>query len=83
MDKCRISEKFLLTIKEAAAYFNVGEKRLRFLATNDEEAKGYVYMNGDRTLLIREKFEEYFINAAAENRNKDKRKESKLYAPEG
>ena len=26
-----VSEKYLLTIKEAAAYFGIGEKRIRFL----------------------------------------------------
>ena len=30
-----ISEKYLLSISEAAAYFNIGEKRLRRLAEDD------------------------------------------------
>ncbi len=51
-----ISEKYLLSISEAAAYFNIGEKRLRRLAEDDNR---FAIMNGNRYLIIRKRFEEY------------------------
>ena len=51
-----ISEKYLLSISEAAAYFNIGEKRLRRLAEDDNH---FAIMNGNRYLIIRKRFEEY------------------------
>lgn len=52
-----ISEKYMLTINEAAAYFSIGVKKLRRMA-EDNEGKFAVTM-GSRYLSVREKFEEY------------------------
>ena len=52
-----ISEKALLTIEEAAEYFNIGVNRIR-LMTNDEHCP-YVLWSGNRRLIKRKPFEEY------------------------
>ncbi len=51
-----VSEKYLLTVKEAAAYFGIGEKRIRFLIHNNPEVG---IMNGERQLVRRKRFEEF------------------------
>ena len=51
-----VSEKYMLTIKEAAAYFNIGIKRLRRIA-EDNLGTVAVYC-GNRFLIIRPKFED-------------------------
>lgn len=60
MDQVPIWQKFTLTIHEAADYFNIGEKKLRQLAEEFEDY-GFVLRNGNKTLIKREKFED-FIN---------------------
>lgn len=55
-----IWEKFTLTISEAAEYFNLGEKKMRFLADSHNDY-GFVLQNGNKVLIKRKKFED-FIN---------------------
>ena len=55
-----IWEKFTLTISEASEYFNLGEKKMRFLADNYNDY-GFVLQNGNKLLIKRRKFED-FIN---------------------
>ncbi len=55
-----IWKKFTLTVNEAAQYFNLGEKKIRKLA-EDYNDYGFVLQNGNKTLIKRNKFEE-FIN---------------------
>lgn len=62
-----ISEKYLLSISEAVAYFNIGEKRLRRLAEDDNR---FAIMNGNRYLIIRKRFEEY-IDSLTERGEED------------
>lgn len=57
-----ISEKYTLTIKEAAAYFNIGTKKMRRLA-EDNLGTVAVYC-GNRFLIIRPKFEEFILNSS-------------------
>lgn len=52
-----IGEKYLLTIHEASAYFNIGIKNLRRMAEINE-GKFAFYM-GNRYLIVRAKFEDY------------------------
>ncbi len=52
-----ISEKALLTLEEAAEYFNIGMNKIREL-TNDEHCP-YVLWNGTKRLIKRVPFEEY------------------------
>ena len=46
--------------KEAAEYFNIGIKKMRRLA-EDNEGEFAIYM-GNRYLVIRERFENYIVN---------------------
>ena len=55
-----IWEKFTLTISETSEYFNLGEKKMRFLADNYNDY-GFVLQNGNKILIKRRKFED-FIN---------------------
>lgn len=52
-----VSEKYMLTVKEAAAYFNIGVKKTRRIA-EDNLGTLSVY-SGNRYLIIRPKFEEF------------------------
>ena len=52
-----ISEKYMLTIREASAYFNLGIKHLRRLA--EENTEGFSVYNGSRYMIIRPKFEKF------------------------
>ena len=53
-----ISEKFCLTIEESAAYFGIGENKLRALVSNDPYAD-YILKIGKKTLIKRVLFENY------------------------
>lgn len=57
-----IFEKYNLTIKEAAQYFNIGEKNLRKIVANDPTAD-YILMVGNKVLLKREKFAKFIDEA--------------------
>lgn len=52
-----ISEKYNLTLDEAAAYFNIGTDRLRSIL--DENKSELVLMVGTKRLIKRKKMEEY------------------------
>ena len=53
-------EKFLLTIKEASLYFNIGENKMHRLANEYLESDyKFVVLNGGRTMIKRKKFEEF------------------------
>ena len=52
-----ISKKAFLTVHEAAAYFNIGEKKLREL-TNGDRCPFVLYC-GTKRLIKREKFKDY------------------------
>ena len=58
-----ISEKYLLTIREASAYFNLGVKRLRKLA--EDNAGTFSLCNGNRYLIIRPKFEKFLEESSS------------------
>lgn len=59
-----IWEKFTLTISEASEYFNLGEKKMRFLADNYNDY-GFVLQNGNKTLIKRKKFEDFINETSA------------------
>lgn len=52
-----INEKYMLTIKEASEYFNIGIKNMRRMA--EENTGFYAVFLGNRYLIVRKKFEEY------------------------
>lgn len=59
-------ERFLLTIKEASMYFNIGENKLHKIANEyvDSEFK-FVIQNGGRMMINRGKFEEFLNNTTS------------------
>ena len=55
-----IWERFLLTIKEASSYFNIGENKMHKIANEDLQSDcKFVVQNGSRTMIKRKKFEEF------------------------
>ena len=52
-----IADKALLTVDEAAEYFNIGKNKIREL-TEDENCP-YVLWSGSRRLIKRKPFEEF------------------------
>ncbi|MGM9936280.1 MAG: excisionase [Candidatus Ornithomonoglobus sp.] len=61
--KIPVWEKYLLSVKEASQYFNIGENKLYRIA-NDYSGSEYrfVIQNGSRTMINRKKFEEFLNN---------------------
>mgnify|MGYP002508485444 CR=1 FL=1 len=57
MYELSLGEKYTLSIKEAAVYFNIGIKKMRRLA--EENMGDFALISGNRYLIIRTKFEEY------------------------
>lgn len=59
MDKITVpvSEKYNLTINEAAVYFNIGVKRLRRLVS--ENPGKFTIRCGSKQLIIKHKFEKF------------------------
>ena len=55
-----ISEKYMLTVREAAEYFNIGIKNMRRMAEDNKGA--YAIFMGNRYLVIRTRFEEYIAS---------------------
>lgn len=60
MDKLNIAvcERYTLSVEEAAAYFRIGENKLRRLISEDRDAD-FILWNGNRPQIKRKKFEEY------------------------
>lgn len=54
-----IQEKYMISIKEAGSYFNIGIKKMRRLAELNEG--NFTLYNGNRYLIYRHKFEEYLL----------------------
>ena len=63
MKQIPVKEKYALTIKEAAAYFSIGEKKLRRLAEMNT-SNGFAVFSGNRYLIIREKFEKFMAESS-------------------
>ncbi len=55
-------EKYTLTIREAAEYFHIGEKRLRQIVEENLNSD-FVVTNGNRAMIKRKAFEKYIDNA--------------------
>ena len=52
-----VCEKYTLTLREAAAYFSIGEKKIRRLAENHRGE--FSLYSGNKYLIIRHKFEKF------------------------
>ncbi len=59
-DTVPISEKVLLTFSEAAEYFNVGENKLRTMATCSPD---WILNNGSHKLIKRVRLEKYLLDS--------------------
>ena len=59
MNNIPVGERYTLTIKEAAQYFNIGIKKMRRLAEGNLGV--FAVFSGNRYLIIRTKFEEYLL----------------------
>ncbi len=53
-----IWEQYTLSIEEAAAYFRIGENKLRRIIRENEDAD-YILWNGNRIQIKRKMFEQY------------------------
>jgi len=58
-----ICDKYTLTIKEAASYFNIGTKKMRRLA--EDNTGRFAVFSGNRYLIIRPKFEKFIDESSA------------------
>lgn len=54
----QIKDKFCLTIEEASAYFNIGEKKLRKIVSDNLDS-GFIIQNGVKFLVKRKQFEKF------------------------
>ena len=62
MKEMTTGEKYLLTIKEAGEFFNIGVKKMRRLA--EENLGVFSVYSGNRYLINRTKFEEFLCNTS-------------------
>ena len=57
-----VGEKYMLSIKEAAEYFNIGTKKMRRIA--EDHLGNIAVFCGNRFLIVRPKFEEFILNSS-------------------
>ena len=55
-------EKYMLTLREAAEYFHIGEKKMRQIVDDNLDAN-FLLDSGNRIMIKRRLFEEYLDNA--------------------
>ena len=60
----QIQNKFGLTIDEAVIYFNIGEKKLRKLVSDNLDS-GFIIQNGVKFLIKRKRFEDFLNDLTA------------------
>ena len=60
----QIQNKFCLTIDEAVIYFNIGEKKLRKLVSDNLDS-GFIIQNGVKFLIKRKLFEDFLNDLTA------------------
>ena len=58
-----VCEKYMLTIREASVYFNIGVKKMRRLAEGNTGR--FAVFSGNRYLIIRTKFEKFVEECSA------------------
>jgi hypothetical protein len=64
MRTCEIPywEKYMLTLREAAEYFHIGEKKMRQIVEDNLNAD-FLLESGNRVMIKRRLFEEYLDRA--------------------
>ncbi len=55
-------EKYMLTLREAAEYFHIGEKKMRQIVDDNMDAN-FLLESGNRVMIKRKLFEEYLDRA--------------------
>ena len=56
-------EKYMLTLREAAEYFHIGEKKMRQIVDENMDAK-FLLESGTRVMITRKLFEEFLDNSS-------------------
>lgn len=56
-------EKYMLTLREAAEYFHIGEKKMRQIVDENMDAN-FLLESGNRIMIKRKLFEEYLDSAS-------------------
>ena len=56
-------EKYMLTLREAAEYFHIGEKKMRQIVDDNMDAN-FLLESGNRIMIKRKLFEEYLDKAS-------------------
>ena len=56
-------EKYMLTLREAAEYFHIGEKKMRQIVDENMDAK-FLLESGNRVMIKRRLFEEFLDNSS-------------------
>ena len=56
-------EKYMLTLREAAEYFHIGEKKMRKIVDENIDAK-FLLESGNRVMIKRKLFEEFLDRAS-------------------
>ena len=64
MSKISPQKKYMLTLREAAEYYHIGERKLRQMVRENPHAD-YYPMNGNRVMIKRELFEMYLAAATS------------------
>ena len=57
-------ERYMLTIREAAEYFHIGEKKMRQIV-EDYEGADFIIMNANRAMIKRKSVERFLDSATA------------------
>lgn len=55
-------EKYMLTLREAAEYFHIGEKKMRRIVEDNMDAK-FLLESGNRVMIKRKLFEQFLDEA--------------------
>ena len=55
-------EKYMLTLREAAEYFHIGEKKMRQIVDDNLDAN-YLLESGNRITIKHKRYEEYLDSA--------------------
>ena len=63
-NQVQIKDKFCLTIEEASDYFNIGEKKLRQIVTENLYSD-FIIQNGVKYLIKRKRFETFLNEFSA------------------
>ena len=63
MKEIPVCEKYALTLREAAEYFHIGEKKMRQIV-DDHMGANFLLESGNRVMIKRKLFEEFLDSAS-------------------